>query len=114
MSATAERVEGAAGGELGREAGALNELHDQVEAVFPGPEVMDADDLRMIQTGCCLSFHPEAHGGVLVALVGEKKLDRHLTAQHFVLPLPDFTHAATAERLAQPVPTGNQHPSPHL
>ncbi|PNE33338.1 hypothetical protein AF335_10520 [Streptomyces eurocidicus] len=104
------RVEGPARGQLLGQARAPDELHDQIEAPVPGAEVVDGDHLRVIQPGRRLGLQPESARRGLVAVAVQEELHRHLTAQHLVLRLPDFAHAAAAEKLPQPVPIGNQHP----
>ncbi len=88
---------------------ALDQLHDQVEAVLPRPEVEHRDQVRVAQTCGRLRLQTEPGGRGGVGLVAEQQLHRHGPSQYLVRRAPHLTHAATADGGYQTVPTSYQH-----
>jgi hypothetical protein len=71
-------------------------------------EVVHRDDMGVAEHRCGVCFEPEPFGRGLVRSPMEH-LHGHRTAQNFVDPAPDPAHAATADRLTEPVPLRYEH-----
>ena len=74
----------------------IKKFHDEKPLAVMVGDLVDRTNVRMIQSGCCSGFPPEAFQRLWVFRdIVREKLDGHESTEHGVLGFVDDSHAAT-------------------